>query len=139
MGDYSIGTDQSVLPYTQYSYLTGSYIDTSTTTTIPITGTSNFLINFNFYKSTKSLTVIRSFGKIDSLLSYIGGLFSLVLSVISFLFASYSSHCYELAVAEASFSLDKNGRKYREKDFTFLTYLKFTLYEWFSCFGLDCW
>lgn len=103
-----------------------------------MSGVSNYLISMNIYKSTKSLTIVRSYGKIDSLLSYIGGLFGIILSAVSYFFASYSSHCYELAIAEACFSLDENGRKYREKNFTFLTYIKYSLYDWLSCCGMVC-
>ncbi len=113
-GDYTVQTDTSILPYTAYETLTGTFLDTFTTTTVPISnpGTAS-LVQFAFYKSTKSLSIVRAFGKVDDFLSYVGGLFSLLFSVIAFFFASYSQYSYELHIGEQCFSLDKSGKKFK--------------------------
>jgi len=75
------------------------------------TGNTPF-VQFQLYKSTKSKVITRSFGKIDTLLSYVGGLFSLLFTIIAFFFASYSQYSYEIFVGSSSLSLDNNGRRF---------------------------
>lgn len=136
IGDFTMSTDSSILPYTDYSYESGTFLDSYTTSTVPLSSvsTSN-LVHFQFYKSTKSLTIIRTYGKLDSLLSYTGGLFSLIFTVIAFFFASYSQYSYEMSIGEKAFSVDKSGKKYKESEFTFLQYVKYCLYDWMCAFG----
>ena len=102
IGDYMVETDNSVLPYQDLTYITGTKLDTYTTTTIPIktVNTAN-LVQFQFYKSTKTISVFRSFGKILDLFSYVGGLFSLIFVFLSFFFSSYSQYSYEISVGES--------------------------------------
>jgi hypothetical protein len=45
------------------------------------------------------LSITRTIGKIDVVLSYVGGLFSLIFTAIAFFISSYSSMKYELYVA----------------------------------------
>ena len=95
-------------------YITGTFIDSFQTNIMPVNplklSTSTF-IDFNIYKSTKSMTITRNYGKIDTVLSYVGGLFSLLFSFIAFFCASYSQYSYELYIAEQVFLIDKNGTK----------------------------
>lgn len=36
IGDFTMSTDSSVLPYTDYSYDSGTFLDTFTTSTVPL-------------------------------------------------------------------------------------------------------
>jgi hypothetical protein len=54
----------------------------------------------DFFRATKALSITRTIGKIDNVLSYVGGLFSLIFTAIAFFISSYSSMKYELYVAE---------------------------------------
>ena len=69
------------------------------------------------------------------MLSYVGGLFGLLFVFIAFFLSSYNEYRYELMIAETSFSVDETGRKVKEKDFSFLTYLKYSVYDWLKMFG----
>lgn len=69
------------------------------------------------------------------MLSYAGGLFSLLFSFIFFFIGSYSEYKYEIAVAESAFTLDESGKKIRDKDFGFFTYLKYSIYDWIDSLG----
>jgi len=62
-------------------------------------------------KSTKKLTVDREYGKIDDLLSYVGGLFGLLFYCIQFFLQSYNEYKYELGVGEVLFNYDSNGNQ----------------------------
>ena len=59
-------------------------------------------------------SLIRAHGKIDDMLSYVGGLFSLLFAFIVFFIGSYSEYKYEIAVGESAFTLDESGKKIRE-------------------------
>ena len=77
----------------------------------------------------------RGHGKFDDMLSYVGGLFSLLFAFIVFFIGSYSEYLYELGVAESAFSYDKSGKKVGEKNFNFFTFLKYSIYDWLTSFG----
>ena len=70
----------------------------------------------------------RQYGKLDDALSYVGGLFGLVLAFFAFFLMSFNEYRYELFVSEA-FSF-KSQDKTKEENFHFLTYLKYVLYDW---------
>ena len=91
-------------------------------------------IQFHVYRSTKTLTINRTLGKIDTVLSYVGGLFSLLFTALSFLFGSYSEYKYELYVAEST--LTNKGRAIKSNDLGFCTYLAYACYDWMATFGI---
>ena len=64
------------------------------------------------YRSTKYMTITRTIGKIDTVLSYVGGLFSLLFTAIAFMFGSYSTYKYELYVAESTLTNNK-GKSFK--------------------------
>lgn len=57
-------------------------------------------------KSRKVTSISRLHEKIDTMLSYVGGLFALLFGWIFFFISSYNEYNYELAVAENSFAMD---------------------------------
>lgn len=108
MAEYELKTDQSLLPFSTYKREKGTYIEDFATNAVSLTSTK--YINLGVYRSTKSMTVTRTLGKIDAVLSYVGGLFSLIFTGIAFLFGSYSQYKYELYVAESTLT-DKKGAR----------------------------
>lgn len=76
------------------------------------------------------ITITRSVGKFDNILSYIGGLFSIIISFLAIFMMSYNQYRYEIMVAEGSFNYNADGKKVREKDFHFHNYVKYCIYDW---------
>ena len=58
----------------------------------------------------------RNVTRLDDALSYVGGLFGLIVFILIFLLKSYNQYKYELHVSENSFNYDTDGYKVREKD-----------------------
>ena len=90
----------------------------------------------NLYKSTRSLTITRTLGKFDVVLSYVGGLFGLLFTAIAFFFGSYSTYRYELYVAENMLSLNKKGKHIKEADLSLFTFFAYCAYDWLDAFGV---
>ena len=99
IAEATIETDQSLLPFQNIEEQSASFIQDFYTNTVSISSTK--YVALNFYKSTKSLSISRTIGKIDEVLSYVGGLFSLVFSAILFFIGSYSEMKYEIYVAQS--------------------------------------
>ena len=92
----------------------------------------------SFQLGTQNLKIERDFGKLDDALSYVGGLFGIILGFLAFFMMSFNEYRYELFVGEA-FSF-KNQNKVKESDFHFLMYLKYSLFDWIktlTCCQLD--
>ena len=71
----------------------------------------------------------RQFGKFDDALSYVGGLYGVVISFFAFFVMSFNQYKYELRVSEGAFSYSE-GHLAREKDLHFGRYLKYVVYDW---------
>ena len=56
----------------------------------------------------------RSVSKVDEMLSYVGGLFSLLWVAVAFFLGAFNVYRYELYAAESAFSFDESGRKIKE-------------------------
>ena len=69
-------------------------------------------------------------GKIDEMLSYAGGLFSIIIGFLAIFMNSYNQYRYELMVAEGIFHEDEDGNRIREDDFTFTKYIKYEIFDW---------
>jgi hypothetical protein len=54
----------------------------------------------------KYVEVQRKVGKLDDMLSYAGGLFSIIVGFLSFFILSFNQYRYELLVAEGIFHED---------------------------------
>jgi hypothetical protein len=68
-------------------------------------------------------------------LSYVGGLFSLILTAIAFFFGSYSQYKYELYVGSSILS-DDEGKKITDDDLSFKNYFFYCCYDWLDTFGI---
>ena len=82
------------------------------------------------YLGGESKVIERLVGKLDEILSYVGGLFGIIISFFGFFMFSFNEHRYELMIGENAFNYDSDGKKFREEQFHFLYYLKYSLYDW---------
>lgn len=86
-------------------------------------------LKFYLRKSSLSLELDRNFEKIDDTLSYIGGLFSTILSCL-ILVGKYNETSYELEIAKNLYHYDKNEPIQAEK-FNFFIFLGYLIYAFF--------
>ena len=86
-------------------------------------------LNVYVVTSKKKKTFIRKYGKFDDNLSYLGGLFGIFISLFAFFVAAFNEYRYELWVSQSSFTL-KDSKRIREKDFHFLRFVKYSIYDW---------
>lgn len=63
MAEYTLKTDTSYLPNEDYYEETGSFIEGFQTNSVSISSTK--YVSLDLFKSTKSLTITRTIGKID--------------------------------------------------------------------------
>lgn len=88
MAEFELLTDTSLFPINSYDSTTGIYIADFSTNAVSLSTTR--YIHLNVYRSTKYMSITRTIGKLDTVLSYVGGLFSLLFTGIAFFFGSYS-------------------------------------------------
>ena len=69
------------------------------------------------------------------MLSYVGGLFSLLFVVVQIFTLSFNQYRYELAVGEVLFNYDAKGFQIKEDDMNFWTYVRYSCYDWMEFFG----
>lgn len=67
----------------------------------------NELVKLYLRKANTFRTIERSFTKFDELLSYIGGLFGMILVVVAIPLKYYNVCCYELSLATGLFTINK--------------------------------
>ena len=130
IGKYEIVTDVGLTPFVSEEVLTGTYI--AGVSEVSFIRTSNYflgeIIASVYITFDPEYTLIeRQYGKIDDALSYVGGLFGLVIAFLAFFMMSYNEYRYELFASE---SLGFRDKSVKEKDFHFLLYLKYVLYDW---------
>lgn len=56
--------------------------------------------------------------------------------LIAFFIGPYSEYKCDLYVSRSAFCFDNTGRKIGEKDFGFLTYIGYCIYDWMNTFGV---
>lgn len=76
----------------------------------------------------------RTVGKFDQIMSYVGGLFALIIPGLGWFLFNYNKYRYEIKVAEGAFNIDEEGNKIKEEDFHFGSYIKYTVYRWLNLF-----
>lgn len=57
------------------------------------------LFEYNFGMSGKIIKYTRKIGKVDEILSYVGGLFSIILPALTWFLISYNKYRFEIKVA----------------------------------------
>ena len=127
LGSYEISTDVSFWPTQQEEFIQGNYLVNYNVASF--TSELSDLVEIQISLAAEEKFIERQYGKIDDRLSYIGGLFEIVIITLSFFLNSYNLYRYELMVSEKTYT-DTSGAKPQEKDFHFLTYMKYTLHQW---------
>jgi hypothetical protein len=92
--DFTIQTDDSISPFPLILEETGSIVQRTAIKNrfeIPPYGTN--YCTFFFYKSANSLQIIRSYQKLDEILSYIGGLFGTI-AICLFMIRIYNGYSF---------------------------------------------
>ena len=83
--------------------------------------------------SRKKKIITRKYGKFDDFLSYLGGLFGILMSFFAFFMMSFNEYRYELWVSQGSFTY-KNNERVTEKNLHFLKFMKYSTYDWINTF-----
>lgn len=86
-------------------------------------------VEFYIFASPINRVINRDYGKFDGVLSYVGGLYGIVISFLAFFIASFNQYKYELRVSEGALSY-REGSLAREDNFHFGKYLKYVVYDW---------
>lgn len=86
-------------------------------------------------KSPISLTIQRSFRKVDDAFSYIGGLFSTILVFFGFV-NLYNELSYEIAISKSAYYFDKND-PFDGDHFNLITYTGYLIFSFFDKFGIE--
>ncbi len=139
LGSYEINTDTNFLPFETIETVKGYFVDESIISTYVNTRHLPLLMDSFVFASPKNRVVNRRFGKIDDALSYVGGLYGIVISFFAFFMMSFNQYKYELRVSEGAFSFS-DGYLAREKDLHFGKYVKYVAYDWIKtlfCCQLD--
>jgi len=92
VAEYTLGSDTSMFPFEDYTYASGHYIENYDTNSVSLSGSKYVVLRLQ--RSTKAMTITRTIGKIDTVLSYVGGLFSLLFTALVFVFGSFSTYKY---------------------------------------------
>jgi hypothetical protein len=95
--DYSITTDESILPFTDPREDSGLII-TEPFKDFNFEVTNNFLARVFLYKSSTSMTFNRSFYKVDEFFSYVGGLVGVITGAM-ILLRAYNQANFEISLA----------------------------------------
>lgn len=132
----TIETDNSLMPYES--------IESETVLTIPDLFNSVYYVTSGnkpyaevvFTKNPETTTYTRSFNKVDTYFSYVGGLIGTIIGLI-FILNSYTEMAYEISIARKLY-LDKNGEEIKSADFNFLYYMGSVIIGIFETFKCAC-
>lgn len=139
LGTYEVNTDTNFLPIDNIVTEKGYFVNEAIIATILNTNNIPLLAEIYLFASPINIVYDRTYGKLDGILSYVGGMYGLVVSFFGFFFLSYNQYKYELRVSEGAFSF-KDSHLAREEDFSFAKYLKYVVYDWVRtlfCYQID--
>ena len=132
-GTYELNTDIDFMPFETIVTEEGYYVSEAITTTMVNYLNLPIYVELYLIASPISKVVNRKYGKVDEVLSYVGGLYGIVIGFIGIFLLSFNEYKYELRVSEGAFSF-KDGHLAREQDLHFGKYLKYVLYDWIKTF-----
>ena len=70
------------------------------------------------------------------MLSYVGGLFSILFGFLVFFLGAYNEYGYELAIGAKIFGSDESGKRDSSKNYNFFTYIQYSFYDWAKAFHI---
>ena len=129
LGSYEITTDTNFFPFETLQTLKGYFVDESVVTTIINTNNQPLFIESYVFASSVNRIINRQYGKIDEVLSYVGGLYGVIISFLAFFLLSFNQYRYELRVSEGAFSQQGNDPVF-QKDLHFGKYLNYVAFDW---------
>lgn len=124
ISNYNILTDKSLWPVSVYNEDNGGIVYESAQTFVYTPSTD--YIKLYIRKSSLSLTINRSFKKYDETLSYIGGLFSMILVCLIGI-NKYNQYSYEMEIASNIYKYKKK-EKIKAGKFNFFSYIIYVFY-----------
>jgi hypothetical protein len=134
MSKYSVTTDEEILPYNSIRTSEGGIVN-YVGQYIASRKFGNLFASINIKKSSLSMDIVRQYTKLDSTLSYIGGLFGFI--IIFFVFMKvYTEYCYEVDMGDQLYYYDKNDPLHSEK-FHFFTFIAYVFYNFLNMLGCD--
>ena len=133
---YQMETDTSLYPWVNTEVMAGSMFSHAINNQYEkyesATLETDTLIEMSIQMNYKLKTIQRSYGKFDQVVSYVGGLFAVIIPALAWFLLSYNKYRYEIKVAEGAFNFDEEGNKVKEQDFHFGLYIKYTVYTWIN-------
>lgn len=71
----------------------------------------NYLVTIKIFFTSNRTIINRKLGKLDEMLSYVGGLFAIIIGFFGFFLNSYNEYKYELNVAGSTFTMKNRKRQ----------------------------
>lgn len=96
--------------------------------------TSNIYANIDFVKSSTQTVWVRSFNKVDTYFSYVGGLVGIIISLI-FILNTFSERSYEISIASHLF-LSPDSDPIPAKRYNFFYYLATVVKDFLGLFKI---
>ncbi len=137
MEDFTITTDESILPFSEENVETGGIVTKNCIKNhyeISANDTAPLYSTITFFKSPISRTINRSFQKIDEILSYVGGLFGTI-AICLFLANTYNSYSFEILMGDYLFKPEDENMSKQLKKYNFLHFLMHLAYVFVSIFN----
>lgn len=94
LGTYEVTTDTNFLPFVTEEYTNGYFVSETTITSLVNHNSHPSYIDIYLFASPINKVIDRKYGKIDETLSYVGGLFGIVLSFLAFFLMSFNQYKY---------------------------------------------
>ena len=105
--DYSITTDESILPFQETHTENGSMVTLVNSNSYLLGNSSDIYANLYFYRAPESYIYSRTYQKIIDTFSYIGGLLGAIL-ILVFIVNFYNEYAYEIIFAASIYKHDPN-------------------------------
>jgi hypothetical protein len=139
MEDYTIDTDESILPFSTIRTDSGGIITKNCIKNrywIDSTAPDALYGTFFLFKSPISRSITRSFQKIDEILSYIGGLFGTI-AICLFFIGVYNSYSFEITMGGYLFKPDDDHMGKQLRRYNFLYFLLHAIYAGLDMVGIN--
>ena len=130
MEDFTITTDESILPFAEEKVETGGIVTKNCIKNhyeIDPTASEAVYSTMTIFKSPISKSIGRNFQKIDEILSYIGGLFGTI-AICLFLINMYNCYSFEILMGEYLMKPDDADMRKGLKKYNFLYFLLHLFY-----------
>ena len=122
-------------PFTDIRSETVTYIPDILTSSNSMRASSQIFATIEVKKSTKSVTYYRSFNKLDTYLSYVGGLVGTLIGLVFFM-GPYTEKCFEISLAK-KLMVDNNHEEIKSELFNIFGFLIMGLKKILAFIGCD--